>query len=393
MKKAVIFGANNLGRGLLGQLFCESGYEVLFVDDDEGLVKALNERRSYTLRLVDNRGAEEVVVGPVRALGIEGDELCAREVAGASLVATAVALTDLPPVARVLAEGVALRRDRFVEEPLNVLVCENHRNAARALRGYLREHLTDAEGVYLDRRVGLVDALAVRMSKIISDGSPTDDHTLVLAEPYRMLLANRSAFVGDIPPVVGLEPCDDLDAHLSRELYLQEAGQIILAYLGYQRGLAYGYEALEDPRVRPLVERALGESSKALVAEHGFAQAELDKQLADLYDRLSNRQLGLTVLQMGRDPIRKLSAGGQLVRAARLAENHRIIPAGLAWGIAAGLFFADPSDPAAVDLQKWLNEKGCVAALSDVCGIRPGEPLGVIVADCYRRLRAGALTA
>ena len=32
MKTAVMYGAGNVGRGFLGQLLSESGYEVIFVD-------------------------------------------------------------------------------------------------------------------------------------------------------------------------------------------------------------------------------------------------------------------------------------------------------------------------------------------------------------------------
>ena len=34
MKQAIIFGAGNIGRGFIGQLYSESGYHVTFVDVD-----------------------------------------------------------------------------------------------------------------------------------------------------------------------------------------------------------------------------------------------------------------------------------------------------------------------------------------------------------------------
>ena len=68
MKQAIIFGAGNIGRGFIGQLFSESGYDVTFVDVDQPLLDTLNERGRYTIRLVTNEQTEEVTVGPVRAL-------------------------------------------------------------------------------------------------------------------------------------------------------------------------------------------------------------------------------------------------------------------------------------------------------------------------------------
>ena len=37
------FGAGNIGRSLVGQLFSKAGYDVVFVDADRRIVDALNE--------------------------------------------------------------------------------------------------------------------------------------------------------------------------------------------------------------------------------------------------------------------------------------------------------------------------------------------------------------
>ncbi|MDH5689661.1 MAG: mannitol-1-phosphate 5-dehydrogenase, partial [Candidatus Bathyarchaeota archaeon] len=55
MKKIVIFGAGNIGRSFIGQLFSRSGYEVVFVDIDDVIVNALNEKRKYRVEIRDIR--------------------------------------------------------------------------------------------------------------------------------------------------------------------------------------------------------------------------------------------------------------------------------------------------------------------------------------------------
>jgi len=52
MKKAVIYGAGNIGRGFIGQLFLESGYHTIFIDVNETLVRELHKRHSYPLRIL-----------------------------------------------------------------------------------------------------------------------------------------------------------------------------------------------------------------------------------------------------------------------------------------------------------------------------------------------------
>lgn len=54
MKKAIIFGAGNIGRGFIGQLFAESGFETTFIDIDQDLLNLFETEHAYNLETVFN---------------------------------------------------------------------------------------------------------------------------------------------------------------------------------------------------------------------------------------------------------------------------------------------------------------------------------------------------
>ena len=41
-KKLIQFGAGNIGRSFIGQIFSKEGYEVVFIDVNEKLISELN---------------------------------------------------------------------------------------------------------------------------------------------------------------------------------------------------------------------------------------------------------------------------------------------------------------------------------------------------------------
>ena len=425
-KHTVIFGAGNVGRGFLGQLFSESGYEVIFVDIDEPLIAALNERRSYTIRLVDNEQAEEVLVSPVRALHAEETEAVAQALAEARLAATAVGVRALPHIAPLVAAGIVRRTalsqlqvpgsrlqvNKATEpapseletfEPatlnlLNIIVCENMKKAAATFRRMVGKHLpTAAVGAglptvphaYLQAHVGFVDTVIARMVPPPTPEMRAQDPSLIVVEPYKELPVDRSGFVGPIPEIVGMEPCDRIALYTDRKLYLHNCGHAMLAYLGYQRGHEYGYQALEDPVIRPLLKAMLAESKAGIVVAHGVEAQWLEPHIADIIRRLANRALGDTIFRLARDPLRKLGPEDRLVGAARLAERAGVVPKALSWGIAAGYCFDDGDDPLAMALQQRIAAEGVDAVIADVSSIAPDEPLAALVRERYRRIQQG----
>lgn len=97
--KAVHFGAGNIGRGFIGLLLSQAGYEVTFVDVNEAFVSQLQERGEYPVTLASD-GQETVVVKNVTALSsvTHGEEVAAA-IAEADLVTTAVGVSILKHIA------------------------------------------------------------------------------------------------------------------------------------------------------------------------------------------------------------------------------------------------------------------------------------------------------
>lgn len=390
-KQAVIFGAGNIGRGFLGQLFTESGYEVVFVEINRRLVDRLNQQGSYTLRIVNNEVSQDLTIAHVRAVDVRDREAVAREIVAADLLATAVGVRALPQVAPVIALGIARRAEAGVASALNIIICENLKDASQSLRAMVQEHLAAEHHGYLEERVGFVEPVIARMVPILPDEVREKDPTFVVVEPYKVLPVDKKGFRGEIPDIVGLEAREDFAAYVDRKLYLHNAAHAMLGYLGYQKGLGVGYEALADPQIRPLLDQALDEAAQALVAEYGFDPRVLRAHVADIVVRLANRPLGDTIFRLARDPIRKLGSTDRLVGGARLALKHGIEPDALSWGIAAGLAFDDPGDPQASRLQEMLREGGLDTILAQVCGLDPAGPLAGMVRERYGRVVRGKL--
>ncbi|MEA3346404.1 MAG: hypothetical protein U9Q78_09240 [Chloroflexota bacterium] len=392
MKGIVIFGAGKVGRGFLGQLFTESGYQVTFVDVDRELVEAVNARGGYRLQLVDNEGTKELWIEPVRAIDGRDVDRAVAYLNKVELAATAVGARALPEIAPTLAQAISQRADQAIELPLNIITCENLQNADKILQAMVREKLESRYHPFLEDRVGFVKAVIGRMMPPIPSEMRQQDPALMIAEPYRgELIVSQEEILGPIPEVIGLRAERYFEAWAARKLYLHNASHAMLAYLGYLKGLTYGYEALYDPDVRPHLDRALDESLRALAMEFGFEESGLRSYAAGILRRLDNRALADTIFRLARDPMRKLGPEDRLVGPARLALKHGIAPRGLAWGIGAGLAYDDLKDPHAAELQRLLSAEGIEGVLRSVCDLdleaQPSKQLFDLVSTRYAALK------
>ena len=368
--KAVQFGAGNIGRGFTAQLFTESGYEVVFVDVIDEIVRLINERRSYPIEIVGDN-PQTVTIRNIRAVHGNNRDAAAQEISDAAMVCTAVGVNILREVAPTIAMGIKLRADAGIAEPLNVIICENLLHASDVLRDYILESLPAEYVDYVRRNVGFVESVVSRMVPVMTEEQRAKDPLLIVVEEYKRLPVDGRGFVGDIPEIVGFEPYDNFEAYVERKLFTHNLGHAVAAYLGHLRGYVYVYQAMNDPAVRTVVEAALAETGEALIRRHGFTPEQHQEHIDDLLYRFSNVALGDTVARVGRDPIRKLGPDDRLIGSAKLALSYGITPRNACLGAAAALMFDNPDDPSAVELERLIRDKGLSHVFDAICGIDP----------------------
>lgn len=103
--KAVHFGAGKIGRGFIGDLLHNSGYEIIFVDVNEKVNAELNKYHNYYLYIIEE-GYRKEEIDNVSALSpITQAEEVVQAIVDTDLVTTAVLADNFPKIAGNLAKG------------------------------------------------------------------------------------------------------------------------------------------------------------------------------------------------------------------------------------------------------------------------------------------------
>ena len=384
MKKAVMYGGGNIGRGFIGMLLSASGYEVTFVDVAEPVVNTLNEKHCYPVRIIASDGHKDINVTNVLAVNGNNGEAVAEAIANADIMATAVGVNVLKFIIGNIVAGIRKRME-LGNGPLNILICENLMDANKVIEGMLKAHLNEAEQAWFDENIGLVEASIGRMVPVQTEAMKDGDPMRVCVESYGFLPVDKDAFKGEIPEIKNMVPFSPFDFYLKRKLYIHNMGHATCAYLGDILGLEFIYESIDRDEVYILVRNAMQESAQALSKKYGVDLADIENHIADLLFRFTNAALQDTCKRVGGDPKRKLSPQDRLIGSAATALEMGITPAYIAVGAAAGL-------------RRYINEaegmeqsvENAAAVLAEVSELEAGSTLAKLILNMYDKILAGA---
>ena len=373
MKKAVHFGAGNIGRGFIGLLLSQAGYHVTFVDVAAPLVDDINALGKYNVQIFG--AAEKTLVENVSAINSnENLDALLDAIVDADIVTTAIGPNILKFIAPNIAKGLT-KRVAANKTPLNIIACENMVGGSTVLKNFVYENLADDVKPEVQKLIGFPDAAVDRIVPL----QKNDEKLLVKVEPYAEWDVDSKGVVGELPAIKGMTLVDNLGAYIERKLFTVNTGHASIAYLAYQKGLPDISSAMRDEDIVAATRAVWAETSALLIDKYGFDPAVHQKYVDTTETRFKNPEISDEVTRVARGPKRKLSAGDRLVSpATQLIERGKTLDA-LAKVIAAALKFDYAEDKEAVEVQDFIKANGIDAAITHFTGAASDSKLFALI--------------
>ncbi|KAI9678251.1 MAG: hypothetical protein M1817_006196 [Caeruleum heppii] len=373
-KKAVHFGAGNIGRGFVAEFLHKSGYEVIFADVMDSIINALQKASSYEVTEIGGEGEHKNTITNYRAINSKTHEPdVIKEISSADIVTCAVGPNILKFIAPVIAKGIAGRAEGT--KPLAVIACENAIGATDTLAGFIRDpKSTPADKLEeYNKRVCYANSAIDR----IVPGQDADAGLNVKIESFYEWVVDKTPFEKyGYPDIKGVKWVDNLKPYIERKLFTVNTGHAAAAYHGYHQGKKTIFDALSDKGIHEQVSKALKETSRLIVDKHGISEQEQAAYVQKIIQRISNPYLEDVVERVGRAPLRKLSRKERFIGpASELMERGQSVEALLGAIEVAFRFQNVEGDEESVELAKILKEHGAKDATAKITGLEASHPL------------------
>lgn len=382
MKKAVMIGAGQIGRGFIGMLLEGAGYHVVFADINKDVIDDINTRHEYTVHLVDTE-CVDTTVRNISAVDSNSEALV-EEYADCSLICTSVGLTAFPYIAPRLAEGIRARMKAGKQEYLNIIACENGLKNTERLKELIFTHLSAEEKSYADEFIGFPDCAVDRIIPPV-EGIPAAE---VVVEKYHEWDVERGGFKGEVPVIEGMHVVDDLSAFIERKLFTLNGPNAVTGSLGWLKGYETVKEALEDKEIYGIVFGMMEECGAMLAKRHGFTPKEMENYRLSLMGRFLNPYIVDKLTRVAREPIRKLAPNDRIIAPMNYAHSFGIDTPNYYIGIASLLLYRFEEDSQSMELSSAAKVLGVRKVLEKYCAIPQDSDAAARIESEYLKLKA-----
>ena len=372
--KAVHFGAGNIGRGLIGQILHQNGFDLCFIDTNPELIHQLNQDKGYTIEIIDEMNRSDFIDHVVALNSLSELEEVITATKNADILTTSVGAINLVKIAPIIAQALSKRFEQ--KHSINIVANENVINASDVLKKEIYSLLSEKEQENFDEYAYFVNTAIDRQSL----GKVLGGKMISVVEPYYEWIMDRQ----QLDPTTSFDLknvnlVDDMEPYIERKLYIVNAAHAAVAYLGALKGYKTIQEAIQNMEIFNLVKQFFMENIEYFVQKYHFSREELTSFVEKTLNRHGNQKLSDEITRVGSSPIRKLGPNDRLIAPiVKLDSYHLPYDAGIKV-IAAGYHYRNLADPEAEQLRRMIVNDGLKATIKKISRLE-GKLLNEVVA-------------
>ncbi|RDA86995.1 hypothetical protein CP532_6702 [Ophiocordyceps camponoti-leonardi (nom. inval.)] len=385
-KKAVHFGAGNIGRGFVACFLHNSGYDVIFADVVDSLIDRINATPSYKVIEVGAEGTTEQTISNYRAINSKThEEELIQELSTADIATCSVGPNILKFIAPVLAKAIDRRSPDL--SPLYVIACENAIGATDTLAQHIKDPRNTAADRIEDHHLRARYANSA-IDRIVPAQDPNAGLDVKLEKFFEWVVDKTPFEDIGIPAIQGIHWVANLAPFIERKLYTVNTGHATAAYHGYNRRKRTVYDALQDKDIMAEVRGALTETKNLIVNKHEVTEEEQTAYMEKIIKRIGNPHLEDAVERVGRAPLRKLSRKERFIGpAAELAEKGQPIKYLLDAIEMCFRFQNVEEDEESKELAKIMADNTAEEVVTKVCAIQSSDKIYPQLVERVKRVK------
>ncbi len=378
-----ILGAGRIGRGFVTQIMLLNGVHITYFDASDVMVEKLKEKGSYTIHVLGHPELD-LENHNVHAYSINDTDKLAEVWADCDFLFTAVGGKNMPTVGKSIGNAYKKMLASGKSHITNVMTCENWVDPAKDLKEAIESVLDLTEKEEFESKVGVGECVILCTGTGAPDPSKVTNEMDTWIQNFPYLPMEKEAIKGKLPDWKYVDFVENFGNLLTQKLYTNNTSCGSIAYLGHLLGETYLAEAANH--LEPILDEIYSEINQALIKGMNIdeeSQLAFSKRAKAKY---TDRDIVDLVTRIARDPLRKLSPSDRLIGPSRIALSVGVQPKAIALCTAAALFYDEPSDESAVELQKIRHEKGIKYILENICQLDPNEELYALILESINEL-------
>lgn len=301
LKKAVVIGAGQTGRGYVTRFLFEKGYDITLIDEDETLIQYLQEDKAFSIHFY-SKDRTPLYVNGIKAYLTHTDE-AKKALYEADYVFTSVGEQNLYEVALQLSEGLKGKK-----KDTKIITAENGINPGRVLRLEMEKY--DIDAAYI------ISMTAVFCSTVKVDKTRLD--ILSMNEyyfPYDADELNELDFEGAVP-------VHNFEKFLKRKIYTYNCLAGLISYCGYVKGYEVYGDAANDPDISLAMDTLLEDLNPVLQDYFEITKEDQEEFANRAMKKMKNKDILDFNVKNGRAPRRKLGPTERIMSPMNILKDH-----------------------------------------------------------------------